>query len=120
MSLQALWWRSFFSCTKQLPQPPLPLWWGRTRGSDQPGWGAQGSDYPCSLLSCPHSAPGCPHKLPDLHLAFPLGSSSPFQEGSGQMDRWRTRSAPRRYPGGSRQRSSDGFLQGLSELFPSG
>lgn len=64
MSLQALWWRSFFSCTKQLPQPPLPLWRGRTRGSDQPGWGAQGSDYPCSLLSCPHSAPGCPQKPP--------------------------------------------------------
>lgn len=31
MSLQALWWRSFFSSTKQLPQPPLPLWRGRDR-----------------------------------------------------------------------------------------
>lgn len=53
MSLQALWWRSFFSSTKQLPQLPLPLWRGRDRdrtgnagGSEQPGWGAQGSDHP--------------------------------------------------------------------------
>lgn len=55
MSLQALWWRSFFSSTKQLPQLPLPLWRGQDRdrdgtgsagGSEQPGWGSQGSDDP--------------------------------------------------------------------------
>lgn len=82
MSLQALWWRSFFSCTKQLPQPPLPLWRGRTGGSDQPGWGAQGSDYPrvppapssrvpTVLLGVPKSPP--PRFPPGIQLAFPGG-----------------------------------------------
>lgn len=95
MSLQALWWRSFFSSTKQLPQPPLPLWRGRT-GTEPAAPGAPTSlagghravTTPGFLLLAPLVPPQRSRVSPQApRSAFPLGSSSPFQEGSGQMGR---------------------------------
>lgn len=108
MSLQALWWRSFFSSTKQLPQPPLPLWQGRDRHrtgstgrSDQPGWGAQGSDHPrlppapssrapTVLSGVPTSPQLCTSPSPWDQLPFPGGL---WANGRAQLESTKCSSA---------------------------